>query len=186
MKDSVAFKNKMKDFSLGFQGFESSFKQIKTMQMLKEASVSEGVFCYRSDGSFRWEYISPFKYVMVVKDGKVRVRDESGSSTSNMASSKVYAEINGKIISLVNGTFLDDTKEFKHQLTENDQYYKVSLIPLNKRIQKYIALIEVRIDKRDMTATKLNLSAQNGDRTQFIFYNKRINQPISNEKFVIR
>jgi outer membrane lipoprotein-sorting protein len=186
MKDTVSFKKKMKDFSATFTSFECSFDQVKTMSMLKAPSSATGSFCYRSGGDFRWEYSVPFSYILVIRNGKLTVRDESGKNQVNLASSKTFAEVNGKIISLISGKFLEEKGEFAHRLSENDYLYKVELDPLNKRIAKYFRSIEIQIDKANMTASRLILEEQDGDKTAFTFFNKKINQAIGDEKFIIR
>jgi outer membrane lipoprotein-sorting protein len=55
MRDTTAFKTKLKAFSSSFTGMECEFSQVKKMKMLKKPVVSHGFFYYKNGKQVRWE-----------------------------------------------------------------------------------------------------------------------------------
>jgi outer membrane lipoprotein-sorting protein len=186
MKDTTAFKNKLAAFSKSLISIESDFTQHKSMSMLKTPVVSEGYFCYRNGTQVRWEYQQPFEYLVVINDGKLTVKDESHTNNYDMTSNKAFLEINANLTSIIDGSVLEKKTDFSPKYYENDNYYKIELTTVSKDMKEYFSNVVVYFDKTDCSVSKLFMNESSGDNTVIEFHHKKINQPISDEKFIIR
>jgi outer membrane lipoprotein-sorting protein len=186
MNDTIAFKNKLAAFSKSLTSIESDFTQHKSMSMLKTPVVSEGYFCYRNGTQVRWEYLQPFAYIIVIKDGKLTVKDESRTNSYDMTSNKAFLEINANLTSIIDGSVLEKKTDFSPKYFENDNYYKIDLKTVSKGMKEYFSNVIVYFDKTDCSVAKLIMNEISGDNTIIEFHHKKINQPISDEKFIIR
>lgn len=186
MRDTTAFKMKLKNFSSTFTGMECQFTQLKKMKMLRKPVVSHGLFCYRGGKQVRWEYDDPFIYIIVINNDKIYIRDEKKTNEYDLTANKSFMAMNGKLSAMVDGSLLDNHSEFRIKYFENDQLYKVDLTPLKKDMKSYFSLITLTFDKSDFSVSGIIMAEKGGDVTEIHFYNKKINKPISDERFIIK
>jgi len=186
MRDTTAFKAKLKAFSTTFTGMECEFTQMKNMKMLKKPVVSHGLFYYRSGKQVRWEYTDPFIYIIIINNDKIFIRDETKTNQYDMTANKSFMEMNGKLSAMVDGSLLDNQGEFKTRYSENDLSYRVELTPVTKDMKAYFASITLTFEKADLSIAGIYMSEKGGDITEIRFQHKMINKPISDERFIIK
>jgi outer membrane lipoprotein-sorting protein len=66
VKDTLSLKEKINRISKETASLESDFVQVKTLSMLSEKITSKGHFCFKKDNLLRWEYVSPYTYIIVI------------------------------------------------------------------------------------------------------------------------
>lgn len=186
MSDTNTFKTKLKNFSASFTGMECDFTQQKTMKMLRKPVISHGVFACRGGKQVRWEYDDPFVYIIVISNDKITIVDENKSKTYDMTANKSLLEMNIKISAMVDGSFLDNHRDFRASYFENENQWKVDLLPRTKDMKAYFSMVSLIFDKSDLSIAGIIMSEKGGDQTTIYFYNKKINKPISDERFVIK
>lgn len=49
---------------------QCTFRQTKTLRILKNKMVAKGRMCYSQPSQLRWEYTSPYQYVFIVNSIK--------------------------------------------------------------------------------------------------------------------
>lgn len=186
LKDTLTFKQKVDKMSKETVSIESDFTQIKSLQVLSEKITSKGHFCFQKQNNLRWEYNSPYKYIIVITKDKILIKDENAKVKKyDMNANKVFKEINDIMIACVNGDVLRSGK-FKITYFENDKLYKVELVPLAKSMKESLKKINMFFDKSVTSVTKLEMIENGEDMTTIDFTNKQINAPISAEKFILR
>ena len=186
LRDTTAFKTRLKSFNKDFHSMECNFVQTKKMKMLKQPSVSHGQFAFRNGNQIRWEYTEPFQYIIVISGQQVSIRDQEKSSRYDMSSNKNLMQMNVRMTRLVDGSFLDDHGEFKTVYQENTATYRVRLTPLTKAFKSWFTGITLTFDKKDCSIVSLQMMEKGGDTTELRFYDKKINKPISDERFIIK
>ena len=185
VKDTVALKAKIDNMSKVTNSIESDFTQVKDLSMLSEKITSKGHFYFQKKNNLRWEYTTPYKYIIVINQDKIFIKDENKLKKYDMNSNKVFKEINDIMISCVNGDILKSNK-FKISFFENDTYYKLELIPTMKGMKESLKKINMYFDKSVTSVVKLDMLEPSDDITTLDFSNKKINAPIAVEKFTLK
>ena len=186
LKDTLAFKLKVDKMSKETNSIESDFTQVKSLVILSEKITSEGHFCFKKQNNLRWEYNTPYRYVIVITNGKILIKDEKAKvKRYDMNTNKIFKEINEIMVSCVNGEVLRSGK-FSVSYFENDKSYKIELVPLAKSIKESLKKINMYFDKNVTSVTKLEMIENGEDITTIDFKNKQINAPIPPEKFILK
>jgi len=102
-----------------------------------------------------------------------------------MNSNKVFKEINDIMISCVNGDILKSNK-FSIHYFENDRGYKLELVPLIKSMKESLKKINMYFDKNVTSVIKLEMIENGDDATTIDFMNKKLNAPVSPDKFILK
>ncbi|OFY83312.1 MAG: hypothetical protein A3F72_20135 [Bacteroidetes bacterium RIFCSPLOWO2_12_FULL_35_15] len=185
VKDTVSLKAKIDNMSKVTNSIESDFTQVKDLSMLSEKITSKGHFYFQKKNNLRWEYTSPYKYIIVINQDKIFIKDENKLKKYDMNSNKVFKEINDIMISCVNGDILKSNK-FKISFFENDTYYKLELIPAMKGMKESLKKINMYFDKNVTSVVKLEMLEPSDDITTLDFSNKKLNGTIAIEKFMLK
>jgi outer membrane lipoprotein-sorting protein len=185
VKDTVLLKEKINAISKTTNSLESDFTQVKTLSMLSEKITSKGHFCFQKANLLRWEYVSPYTYIIVINKDKVLIKDESKLKKYDMNSNKVFKEINDIMISCIDGNILVSNK-FKIAYGENDKAYRLELTPLVKGMKESLKKIYMYFDKAVTSVIKLEMVEATDDFTVIDFTNKKVNGNIPAEKFILK
>ncbi|HXU25818.1 MAG TPA: outer membrane lipoprotein carrier protein LolA [Bacteroidia bacterium] len=185
VKDTVLLKEKINAISKETNSLESDFTQVKTLSMLSEKITSKGHFCFKKDNLLRWEYVSPYTYIIVINKDKVLIKDESKLRKYDMNSNKVFKEINDIMISCIDGKILTSNK-FKIAYGESDKAYRLELTPLVKGMKESLKKIYMYFDKAVTSVTKLEMVETTDDFTVIDFTNKKVNGNLPAEKFILK
>lgn len=185
VKDTTALKQKIEAMSKSTQSIESDFIQEKNLSALTEKIISKGHFTFKKENLLRWEYFSPYKYLIVINKEKIWIKDEKKTSKYDMNSNKVFKEINDIMLSAVQGTVFKSNK-FKTSYQENDKLYKLELIPLDKNMKQSFKKINLYFDKNVTSVTKMEMVENNEDTTTLEFSNKKLNGQIADAIFTVK
>ena len=77
VKNEAEVINQFAKIPTAISSIESTFTQVKNLSALSDKLISKGKFFFEKDRKVRLEYQSPFKYLMVMNNGKVMMKDES-------------------------------------------------------------------------------------------------------------
>jgi len=186
MKDTLAFKQRVDKMSKETNSIESDFVQVKNLAILSEKITSKGSFSFMKQNNLRWEYNDPYKYVIVINKDKILINDENNKVKKyDMNANKVFKEINDIMISCVNGDILKSNK-FSIYYFENDKGYKLELVPLVKSMKESLKKINMYFDKNVTSVIKLEMMENGNDSTTIDFMNKKLNAPVSPDKFILK
>jgi outer membrane lipoprotein-sorting protein len=186
MKDTLGFKQKVEKMSKETNSIESDFVQVKNLSVLSEKITSKGSFSFMKQNNLRWEYVDPYKYVIVINKDKILIKDENNKVKKyDMSANKVFKEINDIMISCVNGDILKSNK-FSIHYFENEKGYKLELLPLVKSMKESLKKINMYFDKTVTSVVKLEMIENGDDNTTIDFMNKKLNAPVSPDKFILK
>jgi len=177
-------KEGVSDVALKTSTISSDFTQEKEMSILNDKIITSGRFFYKKERLLRWEYIHPFSYIITIQGDDITIKDEEGIKSFNTGSNKVFSEVNRIIIGSINGTLLDDVS-FTADYDQNNGHYIVSLSPVSVFVKENLKRIAIYFNKKDYTVDRLEMFESAGDFTRITFINKQINQPISDEIFIL-
>lgn len=185
VKDTTALRLKVEQMSKTVNSIESDFTQEKNLSMLSEKIVSKGHFVFKKENQLRWEYNTPYKYLIVINKDKIWIKDDKKTSKYDMNSNKVFKEINDIMISCVQGNIFKSGK-FKVAYYENDKYYKLELWPLQKNMKESLKKINMYFEKNVTSVSKLDMIEPNDDYTTLEFTGKKLNGQIADNIFTVK
>lgn len=185
MVDQSTFKTKMTAEAKKINTLSSSFEQEKYISVMSEKIKSSGTFLYKKENKLKWEYTAPFKYLIVLNDGKMYIKDKGKVSKYNVNSNKMFKGINDMLMSIVNGN-LFQSKEYNVAYYESTNNYLLHLKPVSVETQKYMQEIHLEISRKSYAVSRVKLIEPGGDYTSIAFSGRKTNQPVSDDKFKIK
>lgn len=183
MKDISSFKAKLQEASKITKTVESDFVQEKNLSVLSDKIISKGHFCFKKENNVRWEYMQPYKYLIIINNDKIFIKDDEHKKQYDAQSNKMFKQINDFMVGCIQGSILSSDKEYKITFFENDKNYYVKLVPLADKMKQIMSEIQIYFDKKDFSVSKLKMVESGGDYTNIEFSNKKLNIDIPNEKF---
>jgi outer membrane lipoprotein-sorting protein len=178
------FKKSFAQATATTESIQSDFKQEKSLSMLSENINSTGKFWYHKNDKIRMEYVQPYSYIMILNGGKIFTKEGQKENKISANSNKVFQQVNRILIDCVGGSMLDNP-DFQSRIFENSGTYLVELIPIAKNLKELYKNINILIDKKDYTATAIEMFELSGDKTIIRFQNKVLNAQIKDSVFNI-
>lgn len=185
IKDLAGFKSKFATASKSVNTIKSDFIQEKNLSVLSEKIKSKGVFMFKKQNMARMEYISPFKYLLVINGDKVLIKDAQKTNSFSSSNNKLFENINKIMIDCVQGTALEN-KNFTSIVYENDKQYLLELSPKIKAFKDFFKKIDIYVDKKDYTVNNFDMIDASGDNTVITFINKQFNTNVTDADFTVK
>jgi len=182
--DTENIVNELKAASIRINTIISDFTQEKHLEFLNDVIISKGKFWFKKDNLLRWEYLTPFEYVIVSDGEKFIIKDGNSVKEYDIKSNKVFQEINNLIISSVRGTLLEKD-EFTFTVFENSGSYLVKMIPAGQEMFNVLKRIELYFNKSDKNIYRVKMVENEDDYTIISFENKKINEAVSSDIFSV-
>lgn len=186
LKDTAALRTRIIAYSNNLQTIESNFVQMKYMSVLTEPSQSTGYFCFKNPGKVRWEYMEPFKYLVVISNNRLYLKDENKTKSFEMTSSKSFVALSSGLGKLLQGDIYGTKGEFAFRYFENEQSYKIVLLPQTKELKKVFRSVHLYFDKKLFSVSGVVMIELSGDITKIEFTDRRINSGLDDAKFNIK
>jgi len=184
VKDETSTRKKIAEIGKTSNSIKADFVQEKNLAMLSEKITSKGTFYFKKDNKVRLEYHQPFKYLLVINDGKILIKDDAKSTQMDMHKNKIFQEVNNIIISCVNGSAIGST-DFDVKMLENAGQLKLEMKPIAKGLKDFFSSISIFIDKKDYSVNRIEMNEVSGDNTIINFSNKELNGNIDDKLFSV-
>ena len=184
ISDEAAFRKKMSETAKLTNSIKSNFIQEKNLSVVSEKIISNGTFRFKKESKVRMEYIHPYRYLLIINNDKVVIKDDQKTNSFSSKSNKLFTIINNIIIDCVQGTALDN-KDFKAAIFTNDKNNLLVLTPVKKELQDFFKNISVYLDSKDGSVIKIDMAEPSGDNTVISFTEKEINVPIADSEFSV-
>ncbi len=185
VKDTTAFKQKMEAQSKLINSMESDFTQEKYLSVMSENIITKGHFCFKKINMLRWEYLSPYTYLIAINKDKMFIKDNGKVNKYDINSNKMFKSINEMMVNTVQGNLLNN-KDYKAIYLENEKYYLLELTPVQKATKEFLKTIQLYISKTDYAVEKVKMIEPGDDYTSINFTNRKTNETISDEKFIVK
>lgn len=183
VSDMATVQSAIQTITKEVETISSDFIQIKHMDALDMEIKSEGKLLYRTDNALKWEYTTPFSYIITSFNGIFSINNEGDIQEYDMESNVVFREINAILVKSVNGELLnDDTFEVKAYEHATDGY-KFILIPKDDMMSSVVSRIEIYWKKGEKTVSKVKMIENESNYTEIQFNNKVLNETIDDNIF---
>lgn len=171
--------------SASIKTISCSFTQEKKMSMLNDKLVSRGVMYYSNAGKLRWEYTSPYSYILVINNNTVTMKSGSRKSTVDMSTSKLFQAIARIMAGSVTGKSLSNNRDFNVKMYCYNEYWAADLEPKEANMKKMFKYIRLYFNTTHTLVYKVEIVEKNGDVTTIKLNNIETNKQISNSKFTV-
>ncbi|HRH65755.1 MAG TPA: outer membrane lipoprotein carrier protein LolA [Bacteroidia bacterium] len=185
VQDLSLFSTRFTDAAKKTKSIRSDFMQEKTMTMLSEKIISKGKFSFKKENKVRMEYITPFRYLMIINGTKVYIRDGKKESTISTSSNKIFRQVSQIMLDCVSGTVLSNT-DFSVRVFENKTNYLIEMTPVSRGMKEFFKTIQVYAGKSDYSVEKVDMIELSGDFTTLNFTNKEINSELPDAVFTLQ
>ena len=152
------------------------FTQQKTMTMLAEPTVSEGLMSYNSPDKMRWEYTSPYSFALVVDGDKITKITDGNEELLDAKSGRMYQGIVNIIMSSATGKKLFDKTMFNVDIQDVGEFWKAEMKPKKQNMKRMFSMLTFYFGKTDNIINKVEMTEAGGDMTTIQFYNMKINE----------
>jgi outer membrane lipoprotein-sorting protein len=186
IKDTASLNVRIRNYSKNLLTLQSDFVQMKYMSVLRDPSRSTGYFCFKNPGMVRWEYTDPFKYLVIINNNRLYMKDDKKNSSFDMSSGKAMVAMSSGLGKMLQGNIFDNKSDFSCSYYENDQAYKLALVPNIKTLKKYFSSITLYFDKKVFSVSRVVMFELNGDKTVIEFNDRKINEAVPDTKFSIK
>lgn len=175
--DAAAVVKAINAFSGKVNTLKVDFKQEKTSKAFTDKVVSQGKMSYKKSNFLRWSYTSPTTYSIILNEKGAFLKNAKGSTKN-----KALGELGGLIARTISGDGLTQNKDFKITFYKNKDIVAY-MQPINKRLQGIYKSIEVYLNPKNYSATKVKLNEKNGDVTVITFTGHQTNVTLSANEF---
>lgn len=152
------------------------FTQQKTMAMLAEPTVSEGLMNYNSPDKMRWEYTSPYSFALLVDGEKITKITDGNEEVLDAKSGRIYQGIVNIIISSATGQKLFDKSMFDVAITDDGEFWKAEMKPKKHNMKRMFSMLTFYFAKSTNIINKVEMTEAGGDVTTIQFYDMKINE----------
>lgn len=162
---------------------KSEFQQKKVLSFLNNPIESTGTFWFKEENQIRWEYKTPYPYLIIMKNGILTIIDEGQESTTDLSSNVMFEQLSSLIAGSIQGSLLNEDEKYKKEFFENEKAVIVRFNPLNEQLLSYLKYIEIYFNKESLQVDELLMMEPGEDFTQIQFINPEINLEIEEDVF---
>lgn len=162
---------------------KSEFQQKKVLSFLNNPIVSTGTFWFKQENQIRWEYKTPYPYLIIMKNGILTILDEGQETTTDLSSNVMFEQLSSLIAGSIQGSLLNEDGKYQKEFFENDKNIIVRFNPLNEQLLSYLKYIEIYFNKESLQVDELVMMEPGDDYTQIQFMNSEINLTIEEGVF---
>lgn len=160
----------------------SDFEETKHVSVLKNSSISSGVFKFKSQ-KLLWQYTSPKKSAMLFTGNTMKVRNDKGKTTSfDLNKNKRFRQLQQLMMSSYTGDLFDETNFTIQYFKDNVQKWAV-LTPKNKDMSKHIKQVTFWFKNGENTVSEIKIVEGNNDYSIIKLLNKKPNASINDNEF---
>ena len=152
------------------------FTQQKTMAILAEPTVSEGVMNYTAPDKMRWEYTAPYSFALVVDGEKITKITDGNEEVLDAKSGRMYQGIVNIIMSSATGKNLFDRSMFDVVVNDDGDFWKATMTPKKRDMKRMFSQLIFYFDKDNNVISKVVMNEASGDVTTIQFYDLKINE----------
>ncbi len=163
-----------------------TFKQIKSSDLFQEDQVALGKLFMKNQAQIRWEYTSPQKKIILLKNNLIISQDANGKINKYNFLDNPFIGKGFKLFeALANGHLFDSDKFTAKVSLLNTQQPHITLIPQIKQLRKYINALEITVDSTTYLVQKIIINEASGDQTTIHFSSCKINETMNNALFTL-
>ena len=176
-------KAKMKKLGESQQSISSTFTQVKKMEYLDIAIKSQGDFWYAAPANVRWEYTTPYEYIIIINNGKLSLISGDNQNDFNLENSEMFEQINALMVGTVTGNIFNSS-DYNVEVFESSGLYLFNIKPKASFMDGVLTGIDMFLEKESGKVTKIKMIETPENYTEISFANIKLNEAIPEGIFV--
>lgn len=165
------------------QTMQCRFVQEKTMAMLAEPSVSEGLMYYSAPNQLRWEYTTPYAFALVVNGERIVKVTDGKAEVLDGKSNRMYQGMVGLIMGSASGKSLFDTSTFDITLYDDNAFWKAEMTPKRRDLKRMFNQLVFHFNKQTNGISHMEFIEPGGDITSIRFEGIQLNETLDPSVF---
>jgi outer membrane lipoprotein-sorting protein len=186
VENSSELKKQLNTLTANTQTIQSDFVQEKRLSFLSENIISKGKFAFKNPNLLRWEYAEPINYIIVFNNKNILISDDGKISSFDTQSNRMFSEINNMMVGTIQGSLFNDSERFNVKYFESEKQYLLELEPKMSEMKGMLKTIKIFIDKSDSSVASIKMIETSDDYTKIDFVNRKLNQPVNEDKFRLK
>ncbi len=178
--NSSAIKSAIEKKHQATNSISAQFTEKVVSNMFKEPQKGYGNFLFKKENKVRWDKTSAKQLILI--NGETVKMYENGKALNNPTSQKIAKQIQGMMLSMLSGDFLNQ-KDFSIKYEENSKLYRLTLSPKSPRMAKYIAKIELLFSRSTLLLEEMTLFEKDSQKVNYAFSDIETNVKIDDSKF---
>lgn len=183
LKDPNDWIQKISAETAKVETLKSEFQQKKVLSFLTNPIESTGTFWFKQENQIRWEYKTPYPYLIIMKNGILTIIDEGQESTTDLSSNVMFEQLSSLIAGSIQGSLLNEDDKYQKEYFENEKAVIVRFVPLSEQLLSYLKYIEIYFNKQSLQVDELIMMEPGDDYTRIHFINPEINIEIGTDVF---
>jgi|GEM_PF-674480 len=165
------------------RSLEARFVQTKQSSLLLEPEVSRGTFAYQAPDLARWEFTEPNETVLVIHDGEMTTWYRDLGTAERLAVNKHTVQIEQYLAATNSVERLRRYFDFTAAFPTDGRPYRIELSPRFSRVARRLKSMTIWFDRQRFVPVRLAYEEPDGDTTDFVFEQVRINPTLPPERF---
>lgn len=179
--EANTLKNTVKELSDQTKTITADFIQYKHLDFLSNDIKSHGKLAFKAPDMVKWEYVKPFEYSVLFKNETLFINDNGNKSDMDMASNKIFKQLNQLITASIKGDMFD-ASEFHVSYFKTNGNSKVHFNPKDKQFAEFIKSFQIIFNTKG-EVKEVKMIEPSEDYTLITFSNRITNQPIADAVF---
>ena len=179
------FEKRLQEISTQNKTIICDFTQTKKIKNIKHTIVSTGKFYYDNSGKMTLNYSDPKGDRITIIDESYVIIANGKKLEGNGEGNPMIQQICGMLKACMSGDISDFGRGWSIEIAKNGEQFKATLLPLERRIKKYIKSMNMTFESKNMTLDTLLIEETSGGFNQYEFTNKELNQTIDDDRYSI-
>lgn len=162
--------------------FECDFVQIKHIAILSDQVLSKGICYFRRPDLISLQYVTPVAYSLIIVGNKMKM----GENVMELKDNTQSGEMQSMISACLSGNLDLLVAKYDVSSFENALQYQFLIAPRANAANNGIKVLEMYLEKKDYSLTKLIIRETSEDFTEYVFSNKKYNISLSDALFSLR
>lgn len=167
--------------SVRVQSVQADFIQEKHLKILVRPILSSGRFVFQAPNSLRWEYLKPFRSILVMDKGRIRkfVEHEGRMVEDKSIRLDAMGMVLGEISDWLEGRFTDNSA-FTAQVVNGKT---IRLSPKQEAMRGFISSIVLKLSDTPDLLDTVTIYEGPDSFTRLVFSDALLNQPVQERLF---
>jgi outer membrane lipoprotein carrier protein len=183
-KKPEAVLKKIEENSRSTQSIQAEFIQYKHLDILEDDIESTGIFLFAKGGKVRWEYKSPYPYLILMNKERMIIKEGGKVQEYDTESNRVFKEINDLMIGLLSGDIAANPN-FDIKIKESGTQALAILYPKQAEMKQMLQKVEMYFNKSDYAVSEIKMIENGTDYTSIVFKNQQFNVSVPDSRFML-
>ncbi len=183
LNNTEEWTRKISEKTTKIKNLKAEFQQSKVLSFLENPIKSTGTFWFEQENNIRWEYQTPYPYLIVMKNGMLTITDEGQETTTDLSSNVMFEQLSSLIAGSIQGSLLNEDDAYRKEFFQDENSVIVRFNPLSEQLLSYLKYIEIHFNKETLQVDELMMMEPGEDYTQIQFVNSKINTEFAEDVF---